>query len=502
MRRACAWNDCALLLVRAALPLAMLLVVGCAGNESVARVVDGHLIEGRFIAPYAYEAFLRGALAEAEGDFRGALAAYEATEAIDPDDAEVSRRIARMQSRLDSHAPPPLDEPATTEVLVAGTSELPETERRRIEAVTLLHGDRIPAWEALAAWGMAHGDVALAVRGMMGVAARAPGRRLALAQSAVELAGRGYTAEARQLAGALLDVDGADGGVGVSVAAIPLVARLALDDALLRRDASRVDARSVRAHVGMEVAAARAWISGDGRLARELLAATVKADPSNLAARLVSEGAAGRARSQLLTSSAEADGPLAPEVALPFARDVLQAEGNVAASRVLSFGGNTVVPSGDARLTPLAVELTISGVLAEERLPADARVELAARRLVLPNANDVAAGALDERHALLGLALLRPTDSVTREHAARLAGAAAEDPLVAVSLAKIALARGEPVSKELRAALDALAPADPIVAAVVLDLAKHAGPPAALVHARQRLAALAKTPAERALSAE
>jgi len=164
--------------------------------------------------------------------------------------------------------------------------------------------------------------------------------------------------------------------------------------------------------------------------------------------------------------------------------------------------GKGAIPIGDARLTPLAVALTIAGIVAEDALPADARIELAARRLVAPDAGDVASSALDERHALLGLALLRPTDPATREQAARLAGAAAEDPLVAVSLAKIAIARAEPVPPELRAILDALAPADPIVAAVVVGLAQHGGAPATVAHARKSLAALAKTPGERALAAE
>jgi hypothetical protein len=67
---------------------------------------------------------------------------------------------------------------------------------------------------------------------------------------------------------------------------------------------------------------------------------------------------------------------------------------------------------------------------------------------------------------------------------------------------KISLARGEAVPRELVTALESRASADPIAAAAVLDLAQRAGPAAALLPARRHLAALARTPGERALAAE
>jgi len=496
MRRPSMWPSRAFLL---ALASAAALLAGCVGRGTVVRVADGQVTSGPFIGTFGYESFLRGALAEEQGDFRGALAAYEATAASDPDDPEVSMRVDRMQRRL---ANPAATVEADRRFSVESSHAAPASssaDRARLEALTLIHGDRVEAWEALAAWGTAHGDIPLAVRGMLGVVRRAPERRRALGASAVALAGRGYTAEAQELAGALLDADGSDGGAGVAVASMPLVARLALDEALLRHDSSRVETRSTGAHLGLEVAAGRAWIAGDAKLAHALVSSTVKADPSNLAARLVYEGAAGRAGSHLLTAP-DADARLPAEISLPFAREVLVTEGAPAARRVLAFGGPVRLPVGDTLLTPLAVELATAGVLSDESLPADGRIELAARRRVSPDAADVAAA--DERHALLGVALLRPTDTTTSDLARRFAGAAREDPLVAVALVKIALARGEAVPVELRAYLEALAPADAIAAAGVLDIAQHAGPPAALAPARRRLAALARTPGERALAAE
>ena len=54
----------------------LLLVAACGSEPRVARVYDGKLVEGRFVSPDAYAAFLRGVLAEESGDLKGATAAY------------------------------------------------------------------------------------------------------------------------------------------------------------------------------------------------------------------------------------------------------------------------------------------------------------------------------------------------------------------------------------------------------------------------------------------
>jgi len=180
---------------------------------------------------------------------------------------------------------------------------------------------------------------------------------------------------------------------------------------------------------------------------------------------------------------------------------VLLTEGVQAARRVVGYGGGVRLSAGDALMTPVAVELAVAGVMTEDSLPPDARIELAARRGASPDERDVLDAALDARHRLLGLALLHPTDPAARDDADRLAGAAAEDPLIAAAIAKIALARGEQVSQEARTRLETSASTDPIAAATLVDI-DHGGPSAALDRARARLAALARTPAEVARAAE
>jgi hypothetical protein len=543
------------LVARATCGAAAVLLAACAGNDAVVRVADGHVLQGRFIQPEAYGVFLLGALADEQGDMRTALGQYEKAASLDPDDAELWTRIGRTRCRIDpddgeSEAAlaealrlDPAYEPAsaaraycatlkregraaademaraqeldpqestTREAPSGGTPHPPaDVERRRLEALTLLHGDRAAAWDALAAWGLAHGDTALAVRGLVGAVRRSTARRMAVGRAAIAFAGAGHAVAARELSAALLDtdLDPDSAGSARDVASMPLVVRLALDDAVRARDTARVHARSVRAHLGLEIAAGRAWTAGNVGLAHELVRSTVKADPGNLPSRLVHEGTAGRARAGLLPRAGARPGevvavaPLDPEVAIPFARDVLLTEGVQAARRVVGYGGGVRLSAGDALMTPVAVELAVAGVMTEDSLPPDARIELAARRGASPDERDVLDAALDARHRLLGLALLHPTDPAARDDADRLAGAAAEDPLIAAAIAKIALARGEQVSQEARTRLETSASTDPIAAATLVDI-DHGGPSAALDRARARLAALARTPAEVARAAE
>jgi hypothetical protein len=562
MRRGLEWSKRALVVAqvvtRSILPAATL--VGCA-DLTVVRVADGRVIPGRFIGVEGYGAFLLGALADEQGDLPKALGAYLAVASVDPSAPEIWARVARTRCRLDpqdsragaaidrafhldstyepaiiarafceARRAEPRDAKAATDDLARAErldpravdsdvalelrlpSGLPDesaaTGAQRLEALTLLHGDRVAAWQALADWGLAHGDASLAVRGLIGVTKRAAGRRFVIARSAVTLAGGGYLGPARQLAGALFDVEGdrTSGGEGPAPAAIALVARLALDEATLRRDVPRLYARSARAHLGVEVAAGRAWAMGSAALARDLVTPTAKADPSNLAARIVLEGASGRGGTRLIPSFDraihDAAGSVPLDVVIPFARDVLVAEGASAARRVLALASGSKLPSDDALLTPLLVELAIGGVISESDLPPDGRIELAARRFVVPQEQDVNDPLVDARHKLLGLSLRVPADPATLREAQRLAAAAAGDPLVAVAVARVALARGEVVSNDARAQLEAFGLVDPIAAALVVDLAKGSALPAIVKRARRQLAALAKTSAERSKSVE
>jgi hypothetical protein len=89
-----------------ALLAAVVAVSGCGGARGrVARVVDGRIVDGRFVEPDAYAFFLRGAIAEANGELDDAVRAYEAVSRLDNDDPEVFARIARTRCARDAHDP-------------------------------------------------------------------------------------------------------------------------------------------------------------------------------------------------------------------------------------------------------------------------------------------------------------------------------------------------------------------------------------------------------------
>jgi hypothetical protein len=519
------------------------LVVAC-GAPDVVRITDGHVAHGRFIDERAYAAFLLGALADESGELTRAEGYYSIVISRDPSDAEAWARRGRARCRrspgdpaaeediehalsLDASSPASrLARQVCDAVRVGGaeaadlatlrfeagllplplaherTREATEEERERVIGLTLLHKNHLVAWDALLHWGLSHGDTPLAVRGMIGVATLAPTRRFELAQSAVWLAGGGHLSAARALSAALIDADGdrSSGGEGPSPASVPLVARLALDEALVRRDAERVRARAVRAHIGLDVAAGRAWALGDSALASDLIALPWRAAPSSIGPRIVHEGAAGRASSGLLASVPAGRLPL--DVGLPLARDLLAREGVAAAARATAASEGLRDLLGDPVLVPLAVELVLAGVLADGAVSSDARIEIAARRNTSPQGPDLEDRGLDARHRLLALALLRPRDAATIALAAQLTSAAGEDRLVAVALAKIALAGGPPIDAVTRGRLDSAAASDAIAAAALVDLARHDGAGPRLATARSRLAALARTPAEHERAAE
>ena len=73
----------------------------CAGAPDVTRIVDGHVLEGPFVEPEAYAAFLRGAIAEERGDLPSALREYEAILSVDDDNPEIWTRIGAVRCRTD-----------------------------------------------------------------------------------------------------------------------------------------------------------------------------------------------------------------------------------------------------------------------------------------------------------------------------------------------------------------------------------------------------------------
>jgi hypothetical protein len=521
------------------------LAVGCASEPRVARVIDGRVVMGEYVAPVAYAAFMRGAIAEERGDAKEALASYSEVVRYGEDDAEVWTRIgalrcattpgdpqvrvafdraltldreygpawaARARCALLRGRPAEAAADARRSTLVEPMAVEPQVllaradvedarakeVRSRLVALTLVDGSTA-SWDALAAWGRGHGDAALVAQALGHVAALSPSRGAELGAKAVELAGDGELAAARSLAGAVLDAGGdrSSGGLGPAPASSPLVARLAIDDALVAHDADRARTRAVRAHVGLDVVAARALLLGDAPSAAAIAQPLADADPGAIGVRLVLAAVPGGAGAAVTAPRGPA--VLAPEPLLGLARVVARVGSLVVARSLVQAPHEPFVP-GDDTLTPALVELAATGVVGDDELPPDARIELAARRLETPTAS-LLDGA-DARHRLFALALARPLDPAAIELAKHLAPAAAHDTLVALALVRLSLALGKPVDARLIDRLVARSPTDPLVALAALDVAKRLGDEAAIGPARARLTALARTPGERAHALE
>jgi hypothetical protein len=539
--------------LRVVLPL--LALVACGPHADVTRVVDGRVVDGRFIAPESYSAFLRGVLFEEVGQLPAALEAYLEAAALDSRDPLIATRIGDVLCRL--HPEDPLVAQAFARALRIDASFAPAIEasarcarvhgdgslahedaeraalanplaifpqvmlseaaasapragssRDRLVALTLLHGTSTAAWDALAAWGAAHQDPMLVARAFVAIARLAPTRKAELAERAVALAGDGELFAARTLAAALVDAPGdrSSGGEGAAPVSVPLVARLAVDEALMRHDGARAALRATRAHLGLDIVAGRALLMGDAGLARTLATPVVLADPGATGARMVLATAGFRLGDGDLIARAfevpRSGASVAAEALLPFARMVLQVSSTDAARRMLDGWLPLSLLEGDALVTPLAVELAALGVLPDNALPRDGWVELASRRSDVRPLEGVSLGTMDARHVLFVWALERPRDRATLELAQRLAPAAAHDTLIAVAMARLSLSEGSAASSLAIDRLLAVDPADPIVAAAALDLAKRAGDSQAIGPARARLTALARTPGERAHALE
>jgi hypothetical protein len=518
----------------------------CAGTLTVTRVFGERTVEGRYIEPEAYAAYLRGAIAEDSGDLRAALAAYEEASRVDPHGPEAWTRIADVRCKMSprdsgadesfahalaedvEYAPAweararcelargdvtaaqqsarraaELDPMATeAQVLLARVDErgggrggIAEGVRARLVGLTLVERERVAAWDALATFAEAHGDVALWARALRELARLAPLRHAELARTAEMLAGAGELAQARALAGAIADA----GAPALLADARPLAARLAVDDAVARGDAERARRRASVTHVGLVEAAARALLAGDASMAEGLAAPVAVADPRATGARLVVAASRGGTRAveeiaRALVDVRPGDPPVPASVVVAIARTATPED---ARGIVAAVAHDPFVP-GDALVTPLAVELAARGALAEDVLPADGAVELAARRAQPVSEGLLGrAGALDARHEYLALALTHPESTRAQVLGSRLSLARATDSIVAVAWARCLLATGAAFGDGDAQWLLARDPGDPLVAAAALDVARRVGNREVASKARATLTAVARTAAEK-----
>jgi hypothetical protein len=287
-----------------------------------------------------------------------------------------------------------------------------------------------------------------------------------------------------------------------------LVARLAVDAAIVAGDVERVRLRATRTHLGLERAAGRAALLGVNDVARELATPVVAADPhargAAMALAAVAGGNVDALRAAFIGFKRTAPGRVPAECLLAFARTVARVVSEEEGTRTIASTPHDAIVADDALVAPVAVELAARGVWPESELPLDATIELAARRMQPPP--DAALGGThaqsaptDARHELLALALARPESPRAAELAKRLSRVRDRDPLVAVATARIALARNEEADASKLLARD---PGDPLVAAAALDVATKRGDAATAARARATLIAIARTPAERARSTQ
>jgi hypothetical protein len=515
---------------------------GCASNTSVARIVDGRPIAGRYIEAEAYAAFLRGVLAEGRGDVREALVAYEEAAARDDDEPETFARIAELLCKTspgDARAIRALDRALTLDPnharawqaratcalasrdhaqAVRAAARAGENDPRAVSARVLLarglddrgqgdaaravlvaltneHRHEVAAWDALAAWAESKHDGVLLARAWAEIARLAPHRRAEAGARAVSLAGEGLVSAARSLAAAAVDAGSGNGGRGVDATC----ARLAIDQAILAGDADLAELRATRARVSLVEVAGRAWVLGETKIAKDLAATIAAADPKSAGARMVlalvaSDAHDPAALARAFHGAERGQEPVPAPVALPFALRLAQLAGQEAARAQLEGLSSDPVDQDDVLIVPVAVDLAAMGVLRDDDLPPNARVELAARRGEAPKA--AAPQTLDPRHRLLALVLAEPASDEALALARRLAGSVGRDPIVTFATTRIAIARGR-ADVELGKLLS-VGPTDPLLLAVAVDVAQKTGNTEALGRARARLTAVARTPAERA----
>jgi len=400
-RRACA----------AALVFSSVWAAGCEGAPTVRRVYDGQAVDGRFIEPEAYAAFLGGALAESTGDMAGAIGAYERAARLDPHGPEVWARIAFTRCTANPHdwraaealrraiAEGPRYAPAWEAVVrcAVGRGDMDLADRAAAYAWELRRGapprglgrgspfaglaagegrdyaardaiarsaalgaDPAAAAEALARWAQDHDHAALWARALEVQLAANPSGRANLAALVPELARLGRWVEARAVAAAVADVS----DVPLACSACDLARRLAVDDAIDRRDDAGARRRAARVRVPLEEVAGRWLLAGNTERARAVAREVIEADPGALGAALVLDAILGRdARAHANTAGAPASAASWIAWGLAIAR---RTSAEAARAALASVPHEPIVP-GDERVAQGAVDLGLRDVAPGER---------------------------------------------------------------------------------------------------------------------------------------
>lgn len=461
---------------------ALLLATSCASTVPVERAYDGRVVEGRYIEPAAYAAYLRGAIAESAGDSTRALAAYKEATLVDSRSVETAQRIADVRCAIDARecVPP------------RAADDSPPASRERAIALALTSVDPAAAWDALLVWARRRDDMALAAFAGARVAAADPSRRDEVAAIAEELASLGQVAAARGVAASAFDAADAPFSDDRRL----LARRLAVDEAIVRGRADVTRRRATRARIGLDEAAARALLQDQPALALDLATESARADPDDLGSCLVL-GAQGKGSA--VAGCPDVFGAAAAIRANPrrlpaavwvaFVRAAVRVMGPGGARTALAGFEHDAVVAGDDVVCRPAVALALRGAIDARELPPEGALELAVVRGLsvapmgpLPNAQ-----AIDLRHQYLRLALTEPGSKGTVDLGERLRRIAPNDRVVVAATGAARLGAAVAMEPDAAAALLARDPGDPLLVAIALRLAIKLGDALVVQRARTTL---------------
>jgi hypothetical protein len=451
-------------------PLCVLAASACVRSSHVERVFGGTLVEGRYIEAPAYAAFLRGSLADVAGETREAVNAYREAVRVDADVRTALTAKGAVRCRLE----PCRSDPEVT----------PDRGPAGLLSAT---NDPVRAWAAVESWARAHDDAALRVAALEAVVRAGPARRAAAARAAEDLAGVGALGLAWSLAAAA--VDASDEPLPAQWVLAP---RLAVDGAIARGEPLRVRELATRGRLGLEEAAARAFLAGQLEVASSLALEETHADPDSASARLILAAAGGADAAELLTRPSTAARPLSATEWIAYGQALQHVGSAWAARAALAATAHRPLVGSDDRVVRAAVDLALRGVIDAGALPETGRVELAVIRdgplRLSSQESTFDRSALDPRHVYLALAHYAPLDSRARELGERLGPFGVSDPIVAAAGALVDLARASKLEPGRARALLDYDPADPLLASVALRLAERTGESAVAEQARTVLA--------------
>ena len=351
-------------------------IAGCAGGGAVVRIVDGRAIEGRYIDSDAYDAYLRGAIAEQDGNLDVAAAWFEKAREADPNGVEALVRLGAVQcqrgaageaDRVFAQALARDAQDAELHVaiarcaLVAGDAKRSEAEARRAMRLDPnASRTTIVLAEAIAAQGRSEA----AAQVLDGWVVWSGGRReawRAVLQFAVK---RGDAARQNVARSRLDDPPGAH---TAAIAGDRSRVLRQLDQALARGELQAARAFAVEAHLPPSAVAVRAVALGCYRVAEEQASFVLAAEPGEpdaIAAVLALPASmAFSLQNARISVPAPAERSLSALAALVIARAIRQRAGDVAAQSFLDRYGSIAPDPEDPLISAMLGAPTSLGAL-------------------------------------------------------------------------------------------------------------------------------------------